>query len=157
MGGPAAFIFLWVTSLPHHANFSTQPLTTQQFTSPRARATREKAKEWAGQKSIFCNLIFKLTFHHIPIFHSLETSPGPAHSQGNGASQGHGYQNNGKPPKVLATIPMLSWLVSSGFDYIPCISRDQLLLADQSFFGCSNFTLSLFLLLLFFFFYTLEN
>ena len=156
MGGPAAFIFLWVTSLPHHANFSTQPLTTQQFTSPRARATREKAKEWAGQKSVFCNLIFKLTFHHIPIFHSSETSPGPAHTQGNGASQGHGYQNNRKPPKVLPTTPMLSWLVSSGFDCTR-ISRDQLLLADQSFFGCSDFALSLFFLFFCFFFYTLEN
>ena len=77
-------------------------------------------------------MIFKLTFHHIPIFHSLETSPGPAHTQGNG------YQNNGKPV-------MLRWLVSSAFDCTPCISRDQLLFADQSDFGCSDFALSLFL------------
>lgn len=98
-------------------------------------------------------MIFKLTFHHIPIFHSLETSPGPAHTQGNG------YQNNGKPPKVLPTTVMLRWLVSSAFDCTPCISRDQLLLADQSDFGCSDFALSLFLFVSLFacFLYTLEN
>lgn len=47
---------------------------------------------------------------------------------------------------MLAPTAMLSRLVSSGFDCAPCISGDQLLLADQNDVDCGDLALSLFFL-----------
>ena len=51
-----------------------------------------------------------------------------------------------RPSRVLPPTAMLSRLVSSGFDCAPCISGDQLLLANQNDVDCGDLVLSLFFL-----------